>query len=617
MIRLLIVDNERFVVESLLDLFSRPCGLELEVSGAYSAAEALRALERAKFDIVLSDIRMPGMDGLALHKEIVRQWPWCKVIFLTGYDDFEYIQQVMRNGGVDYLLKSEGYDAVLQAVRKAAAQLFAAVEAEQLLQKARRQQQEARPLLRNMYMLELLQGDPAAQRKRKQEAKFQELQLPLDSGDQVLLVLGRVDDWREEHSATDVELMLYAIQNIAEEYLGKSAVCCTVKLEHNKLLWCIQPAAGEGDRWKHAVRFAHGMLETIQAACKQHLKLILSFAAAADGCGWESAPEQLHALKRQLGRGLGIGKELILIDPPPGDAFAPAVRLQSHEARRQLDKMSALGAYLENGQREHFFAEWARMMALVPAQGSHAAQAVRPAHGAQAARAAQAAHGAQTARATQAAHGAQAARAPHAPQASQAPYASQTELGRADEQLQLELYFALVALFLGYLNRWGLHDELGSAIDLGLLVRYEAHRSWRERENYLFRLAELLFEQKQADQLHSEDDLIKRVQLYVEHNLAGDLSLTAIGEMVGYNPYYLTRLYKRMTGEGLTEHIAAARLAKAQKLLGQTTMVIQDISRAVGFLSEQSFYRFFKKAAQLTPQEYRDQWKLSNSANGK
>lgn len=158
MIRLLIVDNERWIVRNLLDLFGHWDKLELEVYGAYSAAEALEQLGKMKFDIVLSDIRMPGMDGLELQQEIRRHWPWCKIIFLSGYNEFDYIQQVMRGGGVDYLLKTEGEEAILHAVEQAAAQLDAAVEAEALIGRAHRQLQLARPLLLGDYLLELMQG---------------------------------------------------------------------------------------------------------------------------------------------------------------------------------------------------------------------------------------------------------------------------------------------------------------------------------------------------------------------------------------------------------------------------------------------------------------------------
>lgn len=551
MIRLLVVDNEWLVVESLLEMFAAT-DMELEAIGVYSAAEALRALERTKFDIVLLDIRMPGMNGLELQQEIVRKWPWCKVIFLTGYDDFEYVQQVLRNGGADYLLKSEGHHAVLKAVRKAADQLFAVVESEKLLDKAQRQMRQALPVLQNRHMLILLNGNPEPQINR--EAKFAEMNISLSGKEQVLLVLGRVDDWGARLGSADRELMLYAIQNIAEEYLSRSTTCFTATLDANKLLWCIQPLQAEqrtdpSVRWKAAVRFVQGMLETIQMAIKQHLKLCVSFAASVQSHSWTQAPEQLLSLKRQLGRGLGIGKELILFDRPADDPVAQEAAMQRPEAGSRVDSISAMAAYLENGQRQLFFTEWSRMIAHVPASGTNT---------------------------------------------------------KRDEYLQLEIYYALVALFLGYINRLGLSEEIGDSIDLGALLHYEAHRSWQEREDYLLRLAELLFEQKTADQRNSEALLIQRVKRYVEHNLAGDLSLTTIGETVGYNPYYLTQLYKRLTGEGLTEFIAETRLAKAKKLLAHTTMVVQDISKAVGFLREQSFYRFFKKEVQLTPQEYRE-----------
>jgi len=554
MIRLLIVDNERWIVESLLDLFSQTDKLEMEVFGAYSGKEALDVLSRMKVDIVLSDIRMPGMDGLELQKEIIKHWPWCKIIFLSGYDDFEYIQQVLRNGGMDYLLKTEGPDAILRSVEQAAAQLFEAVESKQLIRNAERQLQLARPLLLSDYILDVIQGDLDS--LRKLERRFIELKIPLSASSKVLLVIGRVDDWHDELSSGDRDLMLYAIQNITEEYFGKSANCLTVRYEKKKLLWIVQPKV-PGELDDRIVRVVQGTIETIQMACKQLLKLCVSFAMAEEMKSWEEAPEQFSALKRLLSQGLGMGKELILLDRGPSQEGVLQAAIQTHEVRSQLEKFGTLAVYLENGQRQHFLAEYSKLLGLV--RGSM----------------------------------------------------------RADKHLKLEIYYSLVALFLSYMNRWGLHAEISTTFDLDKLARYDAHRSWDEAEDYMSLLAERLFEQKHNDLIYLEDDLVKHVQMYVEHNLAGDLSLTRIGEVVGYNPYYLTRLYKRITNESLTDFITNTRLVKAQKLLSQGQMIVQDISKAIGFMTEQSFYRFFKKATNLTPQEYRDRHEIFKKDNGK
>jgi len=546
MIRLLIVDNERPIVDSLIDLFARAGKPELETHAAYSAAEALEWLGRTKIDIVLSDIRMPGMDGLELQREIVKQWPSCKVVFLTGYDDFEYIQQGMRNGGVDYLLKTEGPDAILRAVEQAAKELYEAIEAERLVLNAENQMRLAMPLLLNEYLLEMIRGDSEAMRRR--EERFAEWQVPLEADDDVMLVVGRVDDWRDELGASDKPLMLFAIRNIAEEFLAKSARCVSVAWEKNKLLWFVQPLErlSTAESKGRLSRFVHGTIESIQMACKQHLKLGVSFASAGGPSPWARAPETFHDLKRLLGRGLGSGKELILVDRPGSEEMQRDTGLQTREIRARLEKIGPMAAFLENGQKESFYAEYSLLMGLAA--------------------------------------------------------------GRMDREdpLKLEIYYSLVALFLSYLNRWGLHGEIGASLDLGKLSRYESHASWEEAEAYFDWLAECLFEQKNVDRHNREDDLVKRIRLYVERNLAGDLSLTRIGEVVGYNPYYLTRLYKQITNEGLTEFIAEARLATAKKLLENHQMIVQDISKAVGFMTEQSFYRFFKKATRLTPQEYRE-----------
>ena len=94
--RLLLVDDEPHVTGALsLQLEARE---DLDVYIANSAAETLNVLRKTRIDLMVSDIRMPGMTGLELLSRVQKEQPDCKVILLTGYADFNYVYEAMRQG---------------------------------------------------------------------------------------------------------------------------------------------------------------------------------------------------------------------------------------------------------------------------------------------------------------------------------------------------------------------------------------------------------------------------------------------------------------------------------------------------------------------------------------
>jgi two-component system response regulator YesN len=98
MYRLLVVDDVPIIVDGLSELLLEEETFDVEVYKAYSGIEALEILMKNKIDIVLSDIKMPYMEGIALLQEIKAQWPNCKVIFLTSYNaDENYSSRVKGN----------------------------------------------------------------------------------------------------------------------------------------------------------------------------------------------------------------------------------------------------------------------------------------------------------------------------------------------------------------------------------------------------------------------------------------------------------------------------------------------------------------------------------------
>ena len=116
---LLVVDDELLIAESLRGMLAQAFEGRLEVACCCTAAAALSLAERQRVDILLTDINMPGMSGLALHRAMMEKHPQCQVIYLTGYSDFEYARTAVDQHAFAYILKGEGDDVVTGAVERA------------------------------------------------------------------------------------------------------------------------------------------------------------------------------------------------------------------------------------------------------------------------------------------------------------------------------------------------------------------------------------------------------------------------------------------------------------------------------------------------------------------
>ncbi|HHY58715.1 MAG TPA: response regulator transcription factor [Chloroflexi bacterium] len=115
-IRVLLVDDQRLMRDGLRTL------LELEedlvVAGeAESGETALRAFADLQPDVVLMDVRMPGMDGVEATRRMRARWPEARVIILTTFDDDEYVFEGLRAGAQGYLLKAISGAELANAIR--------------------------------------------------------------------------------------------------------------------------------------------------------------------------------------------------------------------------------------------------------------------------------------------------------------------------------------------------------------------------------------------------------------------------------------------------------------------------------------------------------------------
>jgi len=113
---ILIVDDEEVVRRG----FSRVLdGAHCRTATVGDGEEALRALARERFDVVLLDLRMPGADGITVLKAIKARWPESEVVVITGYPSVETAKEAVRLGACDYLAKPVAPETVINAAHGA------------------------------------------------------------------------------------------------------------------------------------------------------------------------------------------------------------------------------------------------------------------------------------------------------------------------------------------------------------------------------------------------------------------------------------------------------------------------------------------------------------------
>lgn len=548
MYRLLVVDDEMIIADGLYEVLSNLPQLELDVYKAYSGDEAVRLFDRTRFDIVLTDIRMPGLSGLELLDKIRERWPSCRVIFLTGHNEFSYIYSAFRYEGVSYLLKTEGYEKVIQMVEQAAMDIETELKAEALLQKAQEQLDATRELLQKDYVKGILNEQLGVQEIHQKQ--FDELAIPLRADRPVLIMLGRVNSFAGGLSYATKSRQLYRIRLIASQYLSTRVLFVDTVTENMDPVWLIQPLpeSGGADGWERVLTFIKGNLELIQSACRESLGEVLSFVLDDSAARWADVAERFSTLNMLMNYRIGQGCGMLLLDKqmieqelqPPGDG------LRSRPLLRHA-KLSVLADQLEHGQRNEFRAillDCAAALADIDSMHHVPAQ---------------------------------------------------------------ELYYSIGLVYLSYMNRWRLVETAATRIGLHKLMQPGEHESWQQAFDYLLHVGDMLFKLQSQEEERRAKDVITIIQKHVQDHLhdPDEISLVRLAELVYFNPSYLSRLFKQVTGQNLSEYISAARMAKAKRLLENPDIKIQDVAELVGYGTATNFTRSFRKATHMTPQEYR------------
>ncbi|WP_167859545.1 response regulator [Paenibacillus cymbidii] len=543
--QVLMIDDEESALEALhLSLPWEELGVGA-VHKAYSGYEALQLLRSHAIDIVITDIRMPGMNGLQLIEQIRERWPHCKCILLSGHAEFHYAAEAIRQRTEDYLLKPVDDAELIAAIRRAQEKLRREWEDVSSSRRTTQTLREHLPLLRDHLLCRLLRD------KRPDDGalndKMAGLQLPFAAGDNVSMMTVRLEQSFYEYSPDSLPLFEYAIVNMMEEIFGTYFDMWSCRDHHHYLVVLLKMKAdierqvmAETDDWE---RHRQKWVERLSMQLQHYVGLYLKGRVSLIVGRWGRLPDDIapmyETMVLAMRRTVGSDHELF-VTPGETPAHVYVTPIQS------LHEPPALIRLLEGGQWD---AARSRLQAVFDELAGHA--------------------------------------------------------GDTGEHLAEIVHTAASAFyFYSHKNGRQLADLLGD--DALFVERHAEHRHLAAVRDWTLRALARLKEDMQREVKGGRAEIVRQVRAYIDSKLAVDVSLQAIADHVYMHPVYLSKIYKAETGEALSDYLFRLRMDKAAHLLKSGADKVYEIAAQLGYASTPHFIKTFRNHFGVTPQEFRD-----------
>ncbi|AUS24768.1 response regulator [Paenibacillus polymyxa] len=264
--KVLIVDDERHVRHAIRMLVHWEAYGVSEVIEAESGDQAIEVITALSPPVVLTDMRMPGKDGVALMEWIQANSPATRVVVVSGYDDFELVRQAIRRGGMDYILKPVDPVEINEALSKAT-QAWRTAEQDRNRQTMQAMEvNRMRPHYADKLLTELISGTALSITPLREE-----LRLPpaIQVCNAAVMSTTQLDADILNKYKTRRALLGFSLINICNEFLGTSQTGIAFRhLERTDeiiLLYWAEPA-----RWPALLQEIHAGIRTA-LRCYMHI----------------------------------------------------------------------------------------------------------------------------------------------------------------------------------------------------------------------------------------------------------------------------------------------------------------------------------------------------------
>lgn len=233
-VSLCIIDDIKSVVDGLTAMSWEDQGIQVAgVSG--NGEEGLKLITEVRPDLVITDIRMPRMDGLSMLRAVLEDNRSCKVILISGYADFEYAQQAVQLGAFDFVVKPFSEEDIMAAVLRAKAEILEERSRRLSLREMEIKLRESMPVLRQEYFT-LLVSHRTSWEQAAGRWEFLNIELNPRGFVVMLIEIDRFQEQVAELSIREIELIRFSLLNITQETIAEYAGCAVFRARHNRYL---------------------------------------------------------------------------------------------------------------------------------------------------------------------------------------------------------------------------------------------------------------------------------------------------------------------------------------------------------------------------------------------
>lgn len=529
--KIMIVDNEAAIRKGLIHCISWT-GLHCTIAAqAEDGLDALEQIPVVKPDIVISDIRMPGMDGLELAKELHTNYPWIKVIILTGFPDFEYAKQAISYQVVDFVLKPTSVESLTNAIEKAKARIAQEDAGHKLMKELENKEEQNLTLQQELFLHDLIRGVTMSQ----------------------IFLLNRCARLKIDMTSYFALRLDIALLEEQQPLTEEEEKRLTKHLQQVKtlLIDCLSECnvyfVPRGNQICYAIVNAPDSYPLIRQ-CTETIHILNSLPQFFLSIG----------ISRHFDNPLHLPKATEQADQAAQFArYSPDVPITSYEQLPEIPKESM----------ERIFSDLSLLKAAIETQNHKGTRDIL---------------------------------------VKLFTFIRENKLP-VDTVRTICLYihqFCISLLFLPHLA--GTLTE-GSIPVLKKLIESESIDTMEQ--NMLLFVEQILSQTIAPDD--QTDQLILSVKTYITQHYADDISLDNIANQVHLSPSYLSRLFKKKTGENLSSYIQTMRIEQAKTLLRTTTLKTYEVGERVGISDPVYFSRIFKKLTGTKPKDYRHEYDSS------